>query len=97
MNRYPDLGLRILLPPSRARERSVAVEACSPLQWRNRPRFSRGSQTFTCVSKRALAFAATRLFQRAVRLLNPRSTFRKKILVNIFLCIGGNLVNVNNR
>ena len=26
----------------------VAVGVCSPLQWRNRPRFSRGSQTFSC-------------------------------------------------
>ena len=28
--------------------RSVAVGVCSPLQWRNRPRFSRGSLTFDC-------------------------------------------------
>jgi len=26
----------------------VAVGVCNPLQWRNRPRFSRGSQAFDC-------------------------------------------------
>ena len=28
--------------------RPVAVGICSPLQWRNRPRFTRGSQAFDC-------------------------------------------------
>jgi len=32
-----------LLPPSRSCG-PVAVGVCSPLQWRNRPRFSRGSR-----------------------------------------------------
>jgi len=26
----------------------VAMGVCNPLQWRNRPRFSRGSLTFVC-------------------------------------------------
>jgi hypothetical protein len=45
-NRYPDFG-RDLAPAFPTRW-SVALGVCSPLQWRNRPRFSRGSQTFDC-------------------------------------------------
>ena len=45
-NRYPDFGPGTSLPPSRSYARPVAVGVCSPLQWRNRPRFSRGSLTF---------------------------------------------------
>src|SRR5215468_1639742 len=40
-----------LLPPSRRRSVGVGqwpVGVCSPLQWRNRPRFSRGSLTPGC-------------------------------------------------
>ena len=29
----------------------VALGVCNPLQWRNRPRFSRGSLTFDCLTK----------------------------------------------
>jgi hypothetical protein len=45
-SRYPDFGLGTSLPPSRPQVRPVAPGVCSPLQWRNRPRFSRGSLTF---------------------------------------------------
>src|SRR2546426_5717223 len=42
------------LPPSRSRftRKPVAVGVCSPLQWRNRPRFSRGSLLFDCECER---------------------------------------------
>jgi len=43
-----------LLPPShpipRLRDRTVALGVRNPLQWRNRPRFSRGSLSCDCVS-----------------------------------------------
>jgi len=41
-DRYPDLGLD-LAPAFPVLVGPVAVGVCSPLQWRNRPRFSRGS------------------------------------------------------
>lgn len=40
--RSPDSGLRASPPPSRVAQ--WLVGACRPLQWRNRPRFSRGSR-----------------------------------------------------
>ncbi len=46
-NRYPDFGPGTSLPPSRSGG-PVAVGVCNPLQWRNRPRFSRGSLTPGC-------------------------------------------------
>ena len=42
--RYPDSGPETSLPPSRSHAKPVALGVCSPLQWRNRPRFSRGSR-----------------------------------------------------
>src|SRR4051794_27165725 len=39
------LGLRTALPPSQSQlMRPVALGDCHPIQWRNRPRFTRGSQ-----------------------------------------------------
>jgi hypothetical protein len=49
-NRYPDFGLKTSLPPSRPGG-PVALGVCNPLQWRNRPRFTRGSLTFGCDNK----------------------------------------------
>ena len=49
LSRYPDFGPKTSLPPSRHRlSKPVALGVCSPLQWRNRPRFSRGSRTLSC-------------------------------------------------
>ena len=41
--RYPDSGPQTSLPPSQNVSVPVAMGACSPIQWRNRPRFPRGS------------------------------------------------------
>jgi hypothetical protein len=47
-NRYPDFGSNLAPAfPARSRE-PVAVGVCNPLQWRNRPRFSRGFLTPGC-------------------------------------------------
>ena len=50
--RYPDFGrdLAPAFPPASGISRAVALGVRSPLQWRNRPRFSRGSLSFDCVS-----------------------------------------------
>jgi len=74
-SRYPDFGPRTSLPPSRSHPRPVAVGVCSPLQWRNRPRFSRGSLTFGSVGdgqsvhlfqRTATSYAFTQLLPRRI-------------------------------
>jgi hypothetical protein len=62
------------LPPSRSLDQ-WPVGVCSPLQWRNRLRFSRSSLTFDCIQKRT----CVRRFQRACFKYDAR-----KILASIF-------------
>jgi hypothetical protein len=58
LNRYPDSRPepRSRLPAARHAYQHAALQwrlgVCSLLQWRNRPRFSRGSLTFDCDTKR---------------------------------------------
>ena len=46
-----------LAPAFPTQWRSVALGICSPLQWRNRPRFSRGSLTSYCVLRMDFSIA----------------------------------------
>ena len=73
-NRYPDSGHPAPLPPSRLCKQPVALKASNPSQWRNRPRFPRGSQTLNCeqcnrrepaaISKSAPSFARSGDFSK---------------------------------
>ncbi len=48
-------GFQTSLPPSRLRlAEPVALEVCNPLQWRNRPRISRGSQRWLQMDGKAI-------------------------------------------
>ena len=44
----PGLNLAPAFPPHAFASRQWLVGVCNPIQWRNRPRFSRGSQTLDC-------------------------------------------------
>src|SRR5947208_9246212 len=65
LNRYPDFGFNLAPAFPIPTSGSVALGVCIPLQWRNRPRFSRGSRSFSC----NISDFKIRLFQRAASLL----------------------------
>jgi hypothetical protein len=82
-NRYPDLGPENLAPAFPVLVGPVAVGVCSPLQWRNRPRFSRGSLTLDCDEDGQQVHR----FQRTVLFYTPRGVLPRENFAN--LCVTG--------
>ncbi len=82
-----------LAPAFPVAKQPVAVGVCSPLQWRNRPRFSRGSRAPACVSnelsksalflRRSRAFAKSKVSRKAFAAISSAPGFTRTRLAHI--------------